>query len=194
MDETAGAQQGPPPIPPMPPAPPEKLRGNRRSFLTGAAVGAVVAAALTAGGFLLAGEPDSSSTAAKEDSKPATTASASPVESEEVAESEDPDIYNRTPDASDFKLDLKTTSKHCFGSAGCNVTVEPDLTYTDAFPLDPSATISITYEVHGDEGGPVIETMELTSQDQLSFTPVSISIPGSGTKVTAKVTDVQVSH
>jgi hypothetical protein len=48
----------------------------------------------------------------------------------------------------------------------------------------------ITYEIHGDQSGPVIETAELTDQTRLNYTPSMISTPSASTKVTVEITDV----
>ncbi|MEU6244578.1 hypothetical protein [Streptomyces sp. NPDC047024] len=132
------------------------------------------------------------------DAKPKSAASAPASAAEDATDATEEaeaagETYNDDPTSEDFELTLKTTEKQCFGSAGCNVTVEPNLSYLGVTSLDPEKTISITYEVHGDENGPVIETMELTDQDQLTYDPVSISTAARSTKVTAKITDVAVS-
>lgn len=74
------------------------------------------------------------------------------------------EIYNKAPAREECSLDLKTKSRQCFGSAGCNVTLEPNLSYLGPLPLDPDKTYSITYEVRGSEDGAIIQTMELTNQ------------------------------
>ncbi|TXS41570.1 hypothetical protein EAO75_43395 [Streptomyces sp. uw30] len=71
------------------------------------------------------------------------------------------------------------------------MTVEPELTYLgDSTAIDPDAVYEITYEIRGDDSGPVIETAELSDQTSLNYTPTSISTASSGTKVSAKITDV----
>ncbi|WP_405634408.1 hypothetical protein OHB53_09520 [Streptomyces sp. NBC_00056] len=78
-----------------------------------------------------------------------------------------------------------------FGSAGCNLTVEPDLTLAvDSDSVDPDAVYEITYEIHGDESGPIIETAELSDRTSLNFTPSVISTTSSSTKVSVEITDV----
>ncbi len=75
--------------------------------------------------------------------------------------------------------------------AGCNVTVEPDLTLmVDSSSVDPDVTYEITYEIKGDESGPVIDTAELSDQTSLNYTPSLIQTVSSGTKVTIKIADV----
>lgn len=92
------------------------------------------------------------------------------------------------PTAKDFTVTLKTTSKQCFGSAGCNVTVEPDITYSGVTGLD-GVTCDITYEITGDESGTVVETA-IGDAESVSYYPTMLSTPSSSTEVDAKVNDV----
>ncbi|MFE4820808.1 hypothetical protein ACFRFU_31050 [Streptomyces sp. NPDC056704] len=94
------------------------------------------------------------------------------------------------PRPSDFTMKLRIKRKHCFGSAGCNVDLEPDLSYEGILPIDPDKTYEITYQINGDESGPVIETISLTSGTSMEYYPSSISTASSSTKITGKVTDV----
>ncbi len=56
-----------------------------------------------------------------------------------------------TPGPSDFKLDVVTLSKQCFGSAGCNVTYRIQVTYTGPETPDPTRTFDVIYNVTGAE-------------------------------------------
>jgi hypothetical protein len=94
------------------------------------------------------------------------------------------------PSPSDFTMELKIKRKHCFGSAGCNVDVEPDLSYEGILPIDPDKTYEITYQINGDESGPVIETITLTNGTSMEYYPSSLSTASSRTEITGKVTDV----
>jgi hypothetical protein len=60
--------------------------------------------------------------------------------------------------AKDFSVELKVISKKCFGSAGCNVTVEPAITYLGTLTYELAC--DLTYSVSGDESGETIETAE----------------------------------
>jgi hypothetical protein len=95
------------------------------------------------------------------------------------------------PTEDDFLVRLKTTQRQCFGSAGCNVTVEPSITYTGLDDLDPDKSYDITYQISGDESGPVIDTMQLTDGDTLHFHPSMISTASSYTDLSIKITDVE---
>ncbi|MFF7048861.1 hypothetical protein ACFY94_10940 [Streptomyces griseorubiginosus] len=129
-----------------------------------------------------------------DDSKPSTAAASSVTADDPAAPFTEPDPEPTYPqvDADSFSIDLRTTQRQCFGSAGCNVTVEPELTYLDSSrDLDPGAVYEITYEIHGDESGPVIQTAELTNQTSLSYTPSLISTATARTELSVEITDVQ---
>lgn len=133
-----------------------------------------------------------------DDDKPKAAVSTShavsaPQEEEEEGEGEEttPETVYATLGADDFTIELRTTSKQCFGSAGCNVTVEPELTYTGLTEdIDPDATYEITYEIRGDDSGPVTDTLELTGGEDYTASTRFLSTASSGTKVTVKITDV----
>jgi len=167
-----------------PPAPPARKQPRNWVVITSAA--AVIAAVIGTGLFVVNSRGD--------ESKPAATTAASSAPDEDAvptAEESEPDPVYADVDADSFDIELRTTEKQCFGSAGCNVTVEPKLTYVGlSEDLDPDAVYEITYEIRGDESGPVIETAELSEQTSLTYTPTSISTASSGTKVSVKITDV----
>lgn len=64
------------------------------------------------------------------------------------------------PTAADFTLALKVVEKHCFGSAGCNLTFDVDLTYNGA-GVKPFSAWDITYDVAGAED-PMTNTITVT--------------------------------
>lgn len=100
---------------------------------------------------------------------------------------EGPDYATPTP--ADFKVTVKILERECFGSAGCNLSYRIDPQYSGA-PLDPSVTWLVTYEVHGVEDGPIINTFEVTG-DQASFdSEENAGVKTSKSKLTVKVTDV----
>ncbi|MEU9782253.1 hypothetical protein AB0H92_14995 [Streptomyces phaeochromogenes] len=177
----------PPPMPDFPPPPPKPAvkKSHTNAVIIGSA--AALIAAVVATGVAVVQSTD--------DGKPATTAVASSVPDGDVVTdaAEEPDLeptYDEV-DTDSFTIELRTTTRQCFGSAGCNVTVEPELTYlADTESLDPDAVYDITYEIRGDESGPVIETAELTDRTSLNYTPTLISAASSSTKVSVKITDV----
>lgn len=166
-------------MPPPPPYAPGKKR-SVKPLLIGFGVGLVAAFPLG----VVVGAPSSSSTVKPSVSARPEAHSAAPVEA--------------TPSSSyaglgpvDFKIALKTKERQCFGEVGCNITVEPDITYLgDTADIDPDMVYDITYEVHGDEGGTITQTVQLRDQDELSFNEVYVSTASSSTKVTAEITDV----
>jgi hypothetical protein len=93
--------------------------------------------------------------------------------------------------ATDLTLTPKVTEKQCFGSAGCNVTVKITVGYGGP-TLSEDDTWEVTYQLTGDESGPIVGSFELSGakydQDE-----ISLSTKSSKTKITAKATDVEVS-
>lgn len=94
-----------------------------------------------------------------------------------------------TPEAADFKLTPKITEKHCYGSAGCNVSFEVDLAY-DGPTLDESDTWRLTYEVSGVDDGPLIGTLEVNGR-RYDRASENAGTKSSKAKLTIKVTDVE---
>lgn len=101
------------------------------------------------------------------------------------------------PTTEDFKYEdafptitLKVTHKACFGSAGCNVTVKPELAVLDPDVVPDDATGTITYEIHGGSDGTVIDTMTLTGSQYEASSEV-VSTASSGAKLTVKITDTE---
>ncbi|WP_043674964.1 hypothetical protein [Streptomyces xylophagus] len=180
---------GVPPMPPMPsmpptePSPPAK-KPRTNLVIIGSAVAVIAAVVATGAVVVRSGNDDSKPTAAT-----STAHDADPV----PTETPDPEPTYAEVDADSFTIGLKTTSRHCFGSAGCNVTVEPDLSFLgDSEGIDPDAVYEITYEIHGDESGPVIETAELSDRTNLNYTPSVISTASAGTELSVEITDVSV--
>jgi hypothetical protein len=180
MSNTTPPPGFPPPLPPEPPAVPKKSGTN--GIIIGSA--AAVIAAVVATGIVVVQSGDGSKPAA------ASTSSAPAEEAVTAAEEPAPTPTYAVVDADSFTIDLKTKSRQCFGSAGCNLTVEPNLTYVGVGDIDPDAVYEITYEIRGDESGPVIATAELSNETSLNYTPSLISTVSSGTKVSVKITDV----
>lgn len=88
-----------------------------------------------------------------------------------------------------FSMTLKVTAKQCFGSAGCNVSVEPVLSAdTTTIPDDASGTL--TYEIRGDESGPITVTTDLNGT-QYSQQQSDLSTSSGSKKITVKITDVE---
>lgn len=91
--------------------------------------------------------------------------------------------------AKDFTISLKTTSKQCFGSAGCDLVVTPQVTYAGSASDLDGRTCQITYDVTGGQDGAVTDTINATGSDFLSM-PVVIMTTKSSAVISATVTEV----
>lgn len=172
----------PPPMPDSPPpVPPKKSRTN--AVIIGSAA-AVIAAVVATGIVVVQTTEDGSKPAAVATSTSEDTVTAAAAE-------EEPEPSYEVVDADSFTIELRTTKRQCFGSAGCNLTVEPEFTYLGVSGnVDPDAVYEITYEIRGDDSGPVISTAELSDQTSVNYTPSLISTASASTKVSVKITDV----
>lgn len=94
------------------------------------------------------------------------------------------------PNTADWKVGVKILKKHCFGSAGCNITFRIKPSYVGTQDLPDEGTIEVTYKVSGDESGPVINTFTVESGQASYDSEEYLSTPSSSTRVAAKVTDV----
>ena len=97
-----------------------------------------------------------------------------------------------TPVVKDFKLSVKTLSKKCFGSAGCNVTYRVLVGYSGP-TLNPSDSYEVTYEVRGGEDGPAVNTLTVEGDQSTVQDEEYLSTPSSRTKLTVVVTSVDES-
>lgn len=189
-------QQQPPVMPgypTQPPAgdwtpPPAKKRGPVPWL-----IGALVVLVLTVGGLIAAlansggGTPAAGPTTAPLPQDPCGGGVCQTEAAEQVATVTPDAVY--TPKAADFKLTAKITSKHCFGSAGCNVEFEPDLSY-GGFTLDEDVTWRLTYEATGIEDGPLIGTVEVTGPKYESESEL-VETRSSKSKITLKITGLE---
>lgn len=180
-----------PGIPPQPPEPPRQ-GGTRNSKLV-AGVGFAVLTGVAVGIFAGTWIDDDSTPKEPTTSAGRPTLDDLPGFADEVTEEPEPESAYATPTASDFTVELKVKSQKCFGSAGCLVTVSPHLSYDGlTSELDPAAYYDITYRITGDEDGPVIETLELTGGEDVTYNDVVISTSSSSVEPEAEVTDVEV--
>jgi hypothetical protein len=171
--------------PPLPPEQPTPAKNRTNAIIIGSA--AAVIAAIVATGIVVVNSRDDSSAPTTTSTSSAPDNAVTAVEEEEP----EPEPTFAEPVVDDFTMELRTTRRQCFGSAGCNLTVEPELTYEGiSTDLDPDATYEITYEIRGDEDGPVIETAELSNQTTLNFTPSVISGVPASVKPSVKITDI----
>jgi hypothetical protein len=94
-----------------------------------------------------------------------------------------------TPEPSDFELTVKTLSKQCFGSAGCNVTYRIQAGWDGTY--DPDKTYEVVYEVRGDESGPQTNNFTITGDEYQVSQEEDASTRSSGVKLTARVISVE---
>jgi hypothetical protein len=93
------------------------------------------------------------------------------------------------PTAPGFTIDLKVTNKQCFGSAGCNITVEPHLVYAGDINVMQGGSCRFTYDITGGSDGTVTQTLTLHGT-QFNSPPAFVSTPKSSTTLKATITDV----
>ncbi|GAA1987098.1 hypothetical protein GCM10009817_30760 [Terrabacter lapilli] len=92
--------------------------------------------------------------------------------------------------AADFQIGIKILRKKCFGSAGCNVTYRIDPKYVGLADIPDTGTIEVTYAVKGFEDGEAVNTFTI-EDGQASFDSEERgTVPSSGTKLSARATDV----
>jgi hypothetical protein len=180
------------------PTPTDPHTNNKHTNLTWIIPAAVLAVMLVFGAGWLAGSAYSSGT---DDSGRTNTAATTTVEEHlaapDTVPSTEPAVTEDTPEptsgptpaTSDIKLKVKVTDKECFGSAGCNVGIKLQLSYSGP-ALSPDDTFAVTYEVTGGEDGPVIGTVEM-SNGQYEVPQETLSTKSSKSKISAKVTGVE---
>jgi hypothetical protein len=96
-----------------------------------------------------------------------------------------------TPTPADFRITLKTLTKQCFDTAGCNITFRPVL--SQELPkgsFDPAVTYDVTYTVTGDESGPQTDTLYVTGDQYQEPMEGIASTPSSSTSLTVKIESV----
>lgn len=192
-------QQPPQPGPPAPGATPKKGRvlpavlTGIVALILGIAIGgagdggAQIASPAAPGATVTA---TTTATATKTVTAPAPAGeptSEAPSEAPAEAPADDGEF---TPKKSDFKVTVKVKEKQCFGSAGCLVTVSVKPSYVGDTDLPDTGTVEVTYEIKGDESGPITNTFTV-SGGQAEYTgEESLTTKSSSTKISATVTDV----
>lgn len=171
----------PGPPPPSTPKAPRTFTG--RQVLAVAVVVGVIAFGIGAvvgnGGGTSSGTPKAAGSA----SQSATTATEVEVTTITAASTYD------TPEPSDFELTVKTLSKQCFGSAGCDITYRIQAGWDGTY--DPDKTYEIVYEVRGDESGPQTNNFTITGDEYQVSQEETASTRSSGVKLTARVVSVE---
>jgi hypothetical protein len=158
-------------------------RGSRRGIILNKQFLAAMCAALIAGGLLTGCSASGDTNTAD-----AVASGGASVEATEPAAEPTP----VAPTSADFAIKLKVKEQQCFGSAGCNVTVEPKLSISTDVPDE--GTVEITFKVSGDESGTLIETIEADLADGMyQSSDIYMSTTNSGIVPKAKITDVEYS-
>lgn len=96
------------------------------------------------------------------------------------------------PKPADFVLTVKTLSKQCFGSAGCNLTYRIVVAYGGP-TLSPSKTYEVTYNVRGGDDGLVTATFTVTGNISSVEEESYISTKNKTIKLSAVATEVSES-
>jgi hypothetical protein len=186
------------PAPQQAPKPPKKPMSREArigwSILAGAALLGLGGAAGAAGGSdpsAVASDPQPTVTVTVPDNGPTPDPVTTPTNKPSAPATTAPPKVTE-PTAKDFKLTVKTLTKQCFGSAGCNVTYRILVTYSGP-TLDPSKEYEVLYEVRGGEDGPVANKLTVADGESSVDEEEMVSTPKSSTKLTAVVTDVLAS-
>lgn len=112
----------------------------------------------------------------------------------EATETTPPEPAYRTPTKSDFVVSVRNTSKDCFGSAGCIIDYKVKASVKHGADLDPDQSYDVTFDVRGDEDGPITGTFTVQNGEVSSYDLEGVASTGSsGTKLTVKVTNVDES-
>jgi hypothetical protein len=112
------------------------------------------------------------------------------IDPAEADPTEPPEPSYAVPSKRNLKLSIKTKSKHCFGSAGCNVEYVVKAKIIGGVTFDPSITYDVTIETRGSDDGPRTDTFTITG-DQYESVDGSVSTASANTRLTAVVTDVE---
>ena len=119
-----------------------------------------------------------------------TTAAPSPASSSDDPWPTNDESPSFVPQKSDWRVGVKVTERHCFGSAGCNVTVRIDPQYVGTQELPSTGTIEVTYEISGDSSGPVVGTFTVENSQASYDKETDMDTASAHTKIKARVTDV----
>jgi hypothetical protein len=119
------------------------------------------------------------------------TPSATPTGlTEPESPSPDPDPVYDELTAQDLELSLRTIERDCFGSAGGLETVRINAAMDQSLNLDPDVTWDVTYEIRGDEEGPLIGTFSIYPDGQYDVNDEVVGTPTCNTKITVKIVAV----
>lgn len=98
-----------------------------------------------------------------------------------------PPVQTVTPSKDDFSIMVKTTSKQCFGSAGCNVDVKVGLGWNGEADAVLDDSYDVTFRLDGDESGPILGTLTVNKHLRYSVDEESLSTTSTSTDVEATI-------
>jgi hypothetical protein len=94
-----------------------------------------------------------------------------------------------TPKVEDYQLELIVIEKQCFGSAGCLITVRPDLAY-GGFPTPSGKEYMLVYEIIGGEDGVEIFNLTIHDDGQYTFRDLTISTAHKDDELTVEIVEL----
>lgn len=94
------------------------------------------------------------------------------------------------PTAADYQIKIKTLSKQCFGTAGCNLSVRLSVEVVGTAALTRAAELSV--RVTGGMDGAQVETITVDGEGNYSAPEILVQTPNQGSKLRAKITDVEL--
>jgi hypothetical protein len=171
--------------------PPSWIKRNKKLIVVIAAV-ILLSILISAVGAILG---DSGDTATTAQPTPTTeTLGPTALPADETTEPAPTTDLSGNIDKSDIKLSVKTLSKKCHGSAGCEVTyrVVVDRANKDDWPKT-GFFVDVSYEVAGPEGGPEYGVLSIWLEDEFYGEPWEkvTSTRSRSVELTVKVTDVE---
>jgi len=96
------------------------------------------------------------------------------------------------PTKRDIDLKVKVTERQCFGSAGCNVTVQVTPLWKGVDTPKFDGDYDVTYRITGDESGPIIGTFTMYANGKYDVPyEEMVSTSSVNTPVDAQVTTVE---
>lgn len=123
--------------------------------------------------------------------KLATPSSAAPAATTSAAaQPVAPIVLPKVPTASAYQIKIKTLSKQCFGSAGCNVSARLTVEIVGTEALTRAAELSV--RVTGGMDGAQVETITVDGEGNYSAPEILVQTPNQGAKLRAKITDVEL--
>ena len=174
-------------------SPEQKRTQNKKTLkVVGGILGALVLTVIV--GSAIGGGSKTPTAAATQAPTPSAADQASAAQAQADANAEAQAVADAAaaaaapPTKADFKLTVKTLSKNCFGSAGCNVTYRVVPTYIGT---GDAKNLEVTYEVLGGDSGATVATFTIDGAGTATYDSANtISTASSATVLKARVTDV----